>query len=57
MIEKIVLTAMFFVTFLLIPGMMKDSDPPMWVMVTIIVIGSGGFLVAFFGGIALVWMR
>ena len=57
MIENIVHTALILALLLVLPGIMKEYDPPDWIKLAILIPGILGAAIAFFGGIVLVWMK
>lgn len=53
---KIALTGLMFSIFLIVPGLLRDREPPYWAKLIILILGFGGAMMAFFGSIAAVWL-
>tara|TARA_R110000782_G_C14819221_1_gene413886 strand:- start:32905 stop:33081 length:177 start_codon:yes stop_codon:yes gene_type:complete len=55
MVQNLMQTGLMFALFLLIPGMLKESDPPDWFKIVVLTFGFGGLVAFFVSAIWVIW--
>lgn len=55
MIQNLMQTGLLFALFLIIPGLLGESDPPDWFKFMVLTFGFGGVLVFFVSAVLMIW--